>query len=65
MSSKRIKNYISLDNNAKIIFCTSENNSYISSNILSDEEKVIKELFFIYYFLNRIFGSQCQGYLKK
>ena len=44
MSSKKIKNYISLDNNAKVIFCTSENNSFISSNILTDEEKVIKKL---------------------
>ena len=44
METDEIKNYISEDNNAKIIFCTSENNSYISSNILTDEEKVIKKI---------------------
>lgn len=41
MKSNEIKNYISEENNAKIVFCTSENNSYKSSNILSDIEKVI------------------------
>ena len=48
MSSKKIQNYISLDNNAKIIFCTSENNSFLSSNILTDEEKVIKKINYSY-----------------
>ena len=42
MSKEKIKNFISEENYAKISFCTSENNSYVSSNILSDIEKVIK-----------------------
>ena len=50
MSKEKIKNFISEENNEKISFCTSENNNYVSSNILSDIEKVIKTLLFIYYF---------------
>ena len=50
MSKEKIKNFISEENNAKISYCTSENNGYVSSNILSDIEKVIKTLLFIYYF---------------
>ena len=65
MSKEKIKNFISEENNAKISFCTSENNSYVSSNILSDIEKVIKTLLFIYYFFNRIFGFLCPVYHKK
>ena len=65
MSKEKIKNFISKENNEKISFFTSENNSYVSSNILSDIEKVIKTLLFIYYFFNRIFGFLCQVYHKK
>ena len=41
MENEEIKNYISEENNAKIVFCTSENKNFKISNILSDEEKVI------------------------
>ena len=41
MESNGIKNYISEENNAKISFCSSENNNFKSANILSDIEKVI------------------------
>ena len=41
MDDEEIKNYISDDNNAKINFCTSENNNFKISNILSNIEKVI------------------------
>ena len=51
MEIKKAQNYISERNNAKISFCTSENNNYKISDILSDVEKVIKNLLFCYYFL--------------
>ena len=41
MENDEIKNYILEENNAKIIFCTSENNNFKIANILSDIEKVI------------------------
>ena len=41
MANEEIINYISEENNAKISFCSSENNNFKSSNILSDIEKVI------------------------
>ena len=40
MEKKSIFNYISEENNAKISFCTSVNENYESSNILSSIENV-------------------------
>ena len=40
MEKKSIFNYISEENNAKISSCTSENENYKCSNILSNIEKV-------------------------
>ena len=41
MENEEIINYISEENNAKINFCTSENNNFKISYILSNIEKVI------------------------
>ena len=42
MEKTDIINYISEENNAKISFCSSENEKYVSSNLLSNIEKVRK-----------------------
>ena len=42
MEAKNIFNFISEENNAKIFYCTNENEKYKSSNILSNVEKVRK-----------------------
>ena len=40
MEKNEIFNYISTENNAKILFCTSENENCKCINILSNKEKV-------------------------
>ena len=40
MEKKEIINYISIENNAKVYFCSSENEKCKCENILSDKEEV-------------------------
>ncbi len=40
MEKKEIINYISTENNAKVDYCSSENEKWKCVNILSDKEKV-------------------------